>query len=93
MKDWNQAAKKIGFKPGFIMKMVHKDQDGKEGGLEVTKLMEKKVGKVQVSLPADYDVKEMPIPPGEAGDSSMKVPTTREEAERMRDEWIKKMER
>lgn len=93
MKDWNQAAKKIGFKPGFIMKMVHKDQDGKEGGLEVTKLMEKKVGKVQVSLPADYDVKEMPIPPGEAGDSSMKVPTTREEAERMRDEWMKKMER
>jgi hypothetical protein len=93
MKHWNKAAKKIGFKPGFMMKMVHRDKDGTEGGLEVTKLTERTVSKAQVSPPADYEVKEMPMPPGEMGGTPIKVPTTREEAEKMRDEWMKKMER
>jgi hypothetical protein len=91
MENWNKAAKELGFKPGFIMKMVHKDEDGSEGGLEVVKIAEKKIGGKSFLPPAGYDIQEMNMPAGELGDMPIKAPTTREEAERMRDEWMKKM--
>jgi len=87
---WMDIAKKeYGFKPGFIMKMVAKSKDGKGGGLEVTRIQEKKVAADKFKVPSDYEVAAMPEMP--IGLSGMKIPTTEEEAEKMRDEWMEKM--
>ena len=88
---WTEVVeKRYGFKPGFIMKMVSKSKDGQRGGLEVTRMQEKKVAASKFTLPPDYEVTEVPDMPG--GLPSMKMPTTKEEAEKMRDEWRKKMQ-
>jgi hypothetical protein len=82
--------REYGFKPGFIMKMVSKGKDGARGGLEVTRIQEKQVAANKFAPPAGYEVVEMPDMSG--GLTNMKMPTTREEAEKMRDEWMKKMQ-
>jgi len=71
------------------MKMVSKDKRGKESGLEVTRMEEKKVAADKFAIPPGYEVATMPDMPG--GTPTMKRPTTKEEAEKMRDEWMKKM--
>jgi len=87
---WMDIAKKeYGFKPGFIMKMVAKEKGGQRGGLEVTRIQEKKVAADKFKVPSDYEVAVMPEMP--IGLSGMKIPTTEEEAEKMRDEWMEKM--
>jgi len=88
---WTKIAEKeYGFKPGFIMKMVGKDKDGQSGGLEVTRMKEGKVAAKEFALPPGYDVVDVPDMAG--GLPSMKTPTTEEEAEEMRKEWMKKMQ-
>lgn len=88
MKQWNKAAKKLGFKPGFVIKMMHKGKDA-QGGIEITKITKRKVSKSDFMPPAGYKIMEAPPMPMGAGD--MKMPTTREEAMKMRDEMMKKM--
>jgi|GEM_PF-2156974 len=92
MQDWNKAAAKLGFKPGFPMKMTNKDRHGAESGLEVVKIAEKKVDSKSFSPPADYRVQEMQMQPRGAGDVPVKAPSSREEAEKMRDEVMRKLE-
>jgi len=82
--------REYGFKPGFIMKMVSKGKDGQQGGLEVTRIQERKVAASKFALPPGYEVVDMPDMSG--GPPGMKMPTTQEEAEKMRDEWMKKMQ-
>lgn len=89
--EWAQMAERqYGVKPGFIMKMMAKDKRGKERGLEITRMEEKKVAADKFTIPAGYEVATMPDTP--AGSPAMKRPTTKEEAEKMRDEWMKKMQ-
>ena len=89
--EWTRVMeRKYGFKPGFVMKMVSKDKSGQQGGLEVTRMQEKKVAADKFALPPGYKVVEMPEIPG--GLPTMKMPATKEEAEKMREEWMKKME-
>jgi hypothetical protein len=87
---WMQVAKKeYGFKPGFIMKMVAKSKDGQGGGLEITRIQEKKVAADKFTVPSDYELATMPeIPTGLSG---IKVPTTEEEAKKMREELLEKI--
>lgn len=88
---WTEVAEKqYGFKPGFIMKMVSEGEDGQRSGLEVTRMQEKKVAASKFTLPPGYEVTEVPDMSG--GLPSMKMPTTKEEAAKMRDEWMKKMQ-
>lgn len=84
------AERQYGFKPGFIMKMVSTDKRGAKSGLEVTRMEEKKVAPDKFAIPSGYEVVTMPSMP--AGNPTMQMPTTKEEAEKMRDEWLKKME-
>ncbi len=84
------AERQYGFKPGFIMKMVSTDKRGAKSGLEVTRMEEKKVAPDKFTIPSGYEVVTMPSMP--AGTPTMQMPTTKEEAEKMRDEWLKKME-
>lgn len=79
-----------GVKPGFIMKMVSKEKDGPQEGLEVTRMQEKKVAANKFAPPPGYEVVVMPDMPG--GSPNMQMPMTKEEAEKMRDEWMKKMQ-
>lgn len=89
--QWTRIMEKeYGFKSGFVMKMLSKDKGGQQGGLEVTRMQEKKVAAGTFGVPPGYQVTEVPDMPG--GMPSMKMPTTPEEAEKMRDEWMKKME-
>jgi hypothetical protein len=89
--EWTRIAERqYGVKPGFIMKMVSKDKRGKESGLEVTRMEEKKVAADKFAIPPGYEVATMPDMP--SGTPTMKRPTTKEEAEKMRDEWMKKMQ-
>ncbi|NNE48366.1 MAG: DUF4412 domain-containing protein [Rhodothermales bacterium] len=88
---WTQVMEKeYGFKPGFVMKMLSKEKGGRQSGLEVTRMQEKKVTAGKVAVPSDYQVTEMPDMP--EGIPNMKMPTTEEEAEQMREEWMKKMQ-
>ena len=57
----------------------------------MTKLTKRKVNKKSFAPPAGYKIEEMPVPPGGMGSMPTKMPTTQEEAEKMRDEWMKKM--
>jgi hypothetical protein len=84
------AERKYGVKPGFIMKMMLTDKSGAKSGLEITRIQEKKVAANKFTIPSGYEVTTMPDMP--AGAPAMMHPTTPEEAERMRDEWLKKME-
>ena len=89
--EWTRVMEReYGFKPGFVMKMVAKDKRGQQGGLEVTRMQEKKVAADKFALPPGYEVVEMPEIPG--GLPTMKMPTTKEEGEKMREEWMKKMQ-
>jgi hypothetical protein len=72
------------------MKMVSKDKGGKKSGLEVTRMQAKKVAAGNFAVPPGYQVQEIPEMP--SGVPNMKMPTTKEEAEKMRDEWMKKMQ-
>ncbi len=88
---WTEVVEKqYGFKPGFIMKMVSEGKDGQRGGLEVTRMQKKNVAANKFVVPPGYEVTEVPDMSG--GLPSMKMPTTKEEAEKMRDEWMKKMQ-
>lgn len=88
---WTQIMEKeYGFKPGFVMKMLSKDKGGQKSGLEVTRMQEKKVAASKFAVPPGYQVQEMPEMPSDV--PNMKMPTTKEEAEKMRDEWMKKMQ-
>jgi len=90
-RGWAQfMEKEYGFKPGFVMKMVSKDKGGKKSGLEVTRMQAKKVAAGNFAVPPGYQVQEIPEMP--SGVPNMKMPTTKEEAEKMRDEWMKKMQ-
>jgi Domain of unknown function (DUF4412) len=89
--DWTRIAERqYGVKPGFIMKMVSKDKRGRESGLEVTRMEEKKVAADKFVIPPGYEVATMPDMP--SGAQTMKAPTTKEEAEKMRDEWMKELQ-
>lgn len=56
-----------------------------------TKIVEKEYGfKPEFALPPGYEVVDVPDMTG--GVPSMKMPTTEEEAEKMREEWMKKMQ-
>ena len=70
------------------MKMVSEGKDGQRGGLEVTRMQKKNVAANKFVVPPGYEVTEVPDMSG--GLPSMKMPTTKEEAEKMRDEWMKK---
>lgn len=87
---WSQTVKReYGIKPGFVMKMSSKGKDGRRGGLEVTRMQKKKVSPKAFVLPPGYEVVEVPTMP--SGMPNMKAPQTQEEAEKMREEWMKKM--
>jgi hypothetical protein len=89
--QWTKIMEKeYGFKPGFIMKMLAKDKGGETGGLEVTRMKEGKVAAKEFVLPPGYEVVDVPEMP--SGMPSMKMPTTQEEAEKVREEWMKKMQ-
>jgi hypothetical protein len=89
--QWTKIVeKKYGFKPGFVMKMVANDKDGQGGGLEVTRMKEGKVSGKEFVLPPGYEVVD--VPDVSADIPNMKMPTTEEEAEKMREEWMKKMQ-
>ena len=63
-KQWESVARSHeGFKPGFVMKMVAKDERGKVGGLEVTRIEEKKVAPSAFVVPTGYQVATMPSLP------------------------------
>ncbi len=88
--QWSKVVQKqYGVKPGFVMKVVSTDEDGKKAGLEVTRMQKKKVSPNAFRVPKGYDVVEAPAVP--AGMPNMKAPATQEEAEKMRDEWMEKM--
>jgi len=88
---WTEIMEKeYGFKPGFVMKMLSKDKGGQQSGLEVIRMQEKKVAAGKFAVPPGYKVTEVPDMP--EGMPNMKMPTTREEAEKMREEWMKKMQ-
>jgi hypothetical protein len=53
-------------------------------------MQEKKVAPNKFTIPSGYEVTTMPDMP--AGAPMMGRPTTKEEAEQMRDEWLKKMQ-
>ncbi|MGB8331569.1 MAG: DUF4412 domain-containing protein [Polyangiales bacterium] len=89
IQDWNKAAAKLGFKPGFPMRVVNKGRQGAESGIEVAKIAEHKVDSKSFSPPQDYEIQEMHISAGGVGDIPVKAPTTREEHEKMRDELMK----
>jgi hypothetical protein len=87
---WSKLVQReYGVKPGFVMKALSKGKDGKKAGLEVTRMQTKKVPAGAFKVPPGYKVVETPTMPG--GLSNMKAPTTQEEAEKMRDEWMQKM--
>jgi hypothetical protein len=89
--QWARVAeRKYGVKPGFIMKMMLTDKSGAKSGLEITRMQEKKVAANKFTIPSGYEVTTMPDMP--AGAPMMGRPTTKEEAEQMRDEWLKKMQ-
>ncbi len=89
--QWTRIVEKeYGFKPGFIMKMTSKGKDGQVGGLEVTRMKEGKVAQKEFTFPSGYDVVDVPDTAGDL--PNMKMPTTKEEAEKMREEWMKKMQ-
>lgn len=89
--QWTRILEKqYGFKPGFVMKMLSKDKGGQQGGLEVTRMQAKKVAAGTFEVPPGYKVTEVPAMPD--GIPNMKMPTTPEEAEKMREEWMKKMQ-
>ncbi len=89
--EWARVAeRKYGVKPGFIMKMLVTDKRGAKSGLEIIRMEEKKVAADKFTIPSGYEIVTMPSMP--AGDPTMQMPTTKEEAEKMRDEWLKKME-
>jgi len=73
------------------MKMLSKDKSGQQNGLEVIRMQEKKVAAGTLAVPPGYQVTEMPEMP--EGMPNMKIPTTEEEAEKMREEWMKKMQK
>jgi hypothetical protein len=75
MESWNRAAAKLGFKPGFPMKVVNRDRRGTQSGLEVVRIAAKKVDGESFFLPADYDVQEMHRPAGGANDTPVEAPT------------------
>ena len=88
---WSRVAQReYGVKPGFVMKVLSKGKDGQRSGLEVTRLQKKKVSPDAFAIPKGYEVVEMPAMP--SGIPSMTAPKTQEEAEKMRDEWMKKMQ-
>ena len=88
---WSRVAQReYGVKPGFVMKVLSKGKDGQRSGLEVTRLQKKKVSPDAFAIPKGYEVVEMPAMP--SGMPSMTAPKTQEEAEKMRDEWMKKMQ-
>ena len=88
---WTQIMEKeYGFKPGFVMKMLSNDKGGQQSGLEVTRMQETKVAAGKFAVPPSYKVTEVPDMP--EGMPNMKMPTTKEEAEKMREEWMKKMQ-
>jgi len=66
LQDWNEAAANFGFKPGFPMKVVNKDRQGAQSGIEVVKISAMKVDSKSFSLPADYQLQEMHAPTGGA---------------------------
>ncbi len=82
--------KEYGFKPGFVMKMLSKDKGGRQTGLEVIRMQEKTVTAGKFAIPPGYKVTE--VPDMSDGMPNMKMPTTKEEAEKMREEWMKKMQ-
>ena len=89
--EWSRfVQREYGVKPGFVMKMLSKGKDGQRSGLEVTRMQKKKVAPGAFAIPPGYEVVEMPAMP--SGMPSMKPPQTQEEAEKMREEWMKKME-
>lgn len=89
-RGWSRAMEReYGIKPGFVMKMLSQGKDGKKSGLEVTRMQKKKVSPDAFALPPGYEVVEMPVMP--SGIPSVKAPTTQEEAEKLRDEWMEKM--
>jgi hypothetical protein len=62
--EWTRMAERqYGVKPGFIMKMVSKDKRGKESGLEITRMEEKKVPADKFTIPPGYQVATMPEMP------------------------------
>jgi hypothetical protein len=88
---WTQIMEKeYGFKPGFDMKMLSNDKGGQQSGMEVIRMQEKKVAAGKFAVPPGYQVTEVPDMP--EGMPNMKMPTTKEEAEKMREEWMKKMQ-
>ncbi len=88
---WTQVMEKeYGFKPGFVMKMLSKEKGGRQSGLEVIRMQEKKVPPGKFAVPSGYEVNDVPAMP--EGMPDMKMPTTKEEAEKMREEWMKKMQ-
>lgn len=82
--------KQYGLKPGFVMKVESTTEGGQRGGLEVTRIQKKKVAPRRFAVPSGYSVTELPSAPG--GATQMKTPADREEAEKMREEWMKKMQ-
>ena len=89
--DWARIAeRKYGVKPGFIMKMELTPTRGAKSGIEITRMEEKKVSTDKFTIPPGYTVTTMPSMP--AGVPTMRQPTTREEAEKMRDDLLKQME-
>ena len=82
--------KHYGLKPGFVMKVESTTEGGQRGGLEVTRIQKKKVPSSRFVVPTGYSVAELPGLPG--GATQMKTPANQEEAEKMREEWLKKMQ-
>lgn len=87
---WGELVQRqYGVKPGFVMKVVSTGRDGTKGGIEVTRMQRKKVPTDAFKVPPGYELVEAPVMP--SGMPNMKAPTTQEEAEKMRDEWMQKM--
>lgn len=88
--QWSRIVERqYGVKPGFVMKMLAKGKDGQRGGLEVTRMQKKKVSPKAFVVPPGYEVVEVPVMP--TGLPSLQAPKTQEEAEKMREEWMRKM--
>ncbi|MGB8222825.1 MAG: DUF4412 domain-containing protein [Polyangiales bacterium] len=81
VQAWNEAAEKLGFKPGFPMKVLNQDRRGAQDGLEVVKIAEKKVDDKRFFVPADYEIQEMHMPARGPGDMPNKAPANAGEAE------------
>ena len=73
-----------------MAKLDVRKSDGKKAGLEVTRIQQKKVPSNKFTVPSSYQTSSAPDVAGMPTD--MKMPTTPEEAEKMREEWMKKMQ-